>query len=126
MKLDDHSSKIAYRKKSQSCPVDPMTRQLLNAMVLEAGGDDAGVAAIDCPSLQDQKARILSVFPKAKTMVSFVCRMNAPQTRSTDRSLGDGEFIAYEADASAYRDRIAFSKNDGPAAMVWPQGDKQK
>ena len=65
---------------------------------MEAGADDVGVVDIDRPEISAQKERILSFFPNAKSLISFVCRMNLAQFRSSDRSLADGEFIAYDAE----------------------------
>lgn len=119
MKLEDHPSVIAYRQKSQSRPDKPMTRQRLKDIVLEAGADDVGVVEIDRPSLQDQKNRIMSAFPKVKTLVSFICRMNAPQIRSADRSLADGEFIAYDAEMlHISRTVVKILRNEGITAVT--------
>lgn len=70
-------------------------------MALAAGADDAGVVEIDRPSLHEQRDAILNAFPRAKTLVSLIIRMNPPQVQSPDRSLIDGEFIAVEEQALA-------------------------
>jgi hypothetical protein len=43
-------------------------------------------------SLIDQKEDIQHVFPRTKSIISYVCRLNRPLLQSTDRSLADGEF----------------------------------
>ncbi len=98
MNLDNHPSVIAFRQRQQNNQPAAMTLQRLKAIVLEAGADDVGVVEVDRLSLQDQKEAILYAFPQAKTLVSFICRMNEAQVRSNDRSLADGEFIAYDAE----------------------------
>jgi hypothetical protein len=94
MNLANHPSVIAFRQRQQNNQSEAMSLQRLKAIVLEAGADDVGVVEIDRPSLQDQKEAILHAFPRAKALVSFICRMNEAQIRSIDRSLVDGEFIA--------------------------------
>lgn len=65
---------------------------------MEAGADDVGFVEIDREELGDQKADILHAFPKTKTLISLVYRLNRPQIQSNDRSLPDGEFISIEAE----------------------------
>lgn len=99
MDLNNHPSVIAFRQRQQNNHPPAMTRQRLKAIVLEAGADDVGVVEVDHPSLQGEKEAILDAFPRAKTLVSFIIRMNPPQVQSSDRSLIDGEFIAVEEQA---------------------------
>jgi epoxyqueuosine reductase QueG len=96
MALENHPSVLAFHRRQQNNHPETMTRQRLKAIVLAAGADDVGVVEIDRPSLMNQKEAILHAFPRAKTLVSFLCRMNEAQVRSNDRSLIDGEFIAYD------------------------------
>lgn len=98
MDLNNHPSVIALRQRQESQPPETIAWQWLKAIVLEAGADAVGVVEIERPSLQDQKEAILHAFPRAKALVSFICRMNAAQIQSNDRSLVDGEFIAYDAE----------------------------
>ncbi|MCP5110266.1 MAG: 4Fe-4S ferredoxin, partial [bacterium] len=48
----------------------------LRRLTLEVGADDAGLVEIARTELDDQRDDILSAFPHAQTLVSFVCRMN--------------------------------------------------
>ena len=61
-------------------------------MCLDCGADDAGLVEISRPALDDQRADILRFFPAAKTLVSFVCRMNREPIRSPARSVANLEF----------------------------------
>ncbi|MFT5199026.1 MAG: ferredoxin [Planctomycetota bacterium] len=72
-------------------PIDP---EWIRNIYLAAGADDVGFVSIDEESLQDERARILPVFPKARTLVSFVVRTSRGPLRSPDRSLANGEFHA--------------------------------
>ena len=63
-------------------------------MCLDCGADDAGLVEISRPALDDQRADILRYFPHAKTLLSFVCRMNRGPVRSPARSASNLEFHA--------------------------------
>ena len=47
---------------------------------------------INRPEIADQRNDILAVFPRTKTLVSFVCRMNREPIRSPARSVANLEF----------------------------------
>jgi epoxyqueuosine reductase QueG len=64
----------------------------LRRIACDAGADDAGLVAIDDPALDDQRADILAAFPFARTLLSFVVRMNRENIRSPARSLANLEF----------------------------------
>jgi len=120
MNLDNHPSVIAFRQRQQNNQPEAPTLQRLKAIVLEAGADDVGVVEIDRPSLQDQKEAIVHAFPRAKTLVSFICRMNVAQIRSNDRSLADGEFIAYDAEMLHISRTIVKALRDEGITAVTP------
>ncbi|NOY73963.1 MAG: 4Fe-4S ferredoxin, partial [Gammaproteobacteria bacterium] len=65
---------------------------MLKQLCLKAGADDVGFVELDRPELADQRDDILAVFPKAKTLISFVCRMNREPIRSPARSIANLEF----------------------------------
>ncbi len=98
MDLNDHPSVIAYRRATRKTKPEKVSGEWLKKIVCEAGADDVGLVDIDHPALQEWKPSILAAFPKARTLVSFVCRMNPAQIRSPDRSLADGEFIEVDAE----------------------------
>lgn len=64
----------------------------LRTLCLDAGADDIGFVEIDRPEIADQRDDILAVFPRTKTLVSFVCRMNREPIRSAARSVANLEF----------------------------------
>lgn len=72
----------------------PLERDWLRAVCLQAGADDVGFVELDRPELSDQRADILAAFPHARTLVSFVCRMNREPLRSPARSVANLEFHA--------------------------------
>ncbi|VAX27855.1 Iron-sulfur cluster-binding protein [hydrothermal vent metagenome] len=65
---------------------------MLKRLCLKAGTDDVGFVELDRPELADQRDDILAIFPKAKTLISFVCRMNREPIRSPARSIANLEF----------------------------------
>src|ERR1041384_3543068 len=69
-----------------------LDREWLRQVCLEAGADDAGLVEIDRPEIADQKADILWLLPKAKTLISFVVRMNRENIRTPARSIANLEF----------------------------------
>jgi Fe-S-cluster-containing hydrogenase component 2 len=64
----------------------------LRELALSAGADDVGFVSLDRPELDEQRADILTVLPRTRTLVSFVCRMNRDSVRSPLRSLSNVEF----------------------------------
>lgn len=64
----------------------------LRQLALDCGADDAGLVEIDNPALDDQRADILKFFPKTKTLLAVVCRMNREPIRNPARSAANLEF----------------------------------
>ena len=67
--------------------VGTATDQVLDAawlrqLCLDAGADDVGFVERDRPEIADQKADIDNVFPRTKTLISVVCRMNRENIRT--------------------------------------------
>lgn len=69
-----------------------LTREVLIALAKECGADDAGVVALDRPELDGDRPHILSAFPRAKTLLSLVVRMNVENVRTPWRSIANKEF----------------------------------
>ena len=98
MKLENHPTVKKYLKTQKKSAPDVVDYQWLREIVLEAGADDVGFVEIDREELLDQKIDINRAFPAAKSIISYVCRLNRPQLQSADRSLADVEFIALESE----------------------------
>jgi NAD-dependent dihydropyrimidine dehydrogenase PreA subunit len=64
----------------------------LRQLALGHGADDAGLVSIDDPALDDQRRDILAAFPFARTLLSFVVKMNRENIRSPARSTANIEF----------------------------------
>ena len=93
-KLEDHPTVKKYREKKlepESKP-EPLDANWLRKIMLEFGADDVGFVEIDRPEIADQKDEILAVFPKAKSLISFVCKLNREPIRTPARSISNIEF----------------------------------
>ena len=64
----------------------------LRQLALQCGADDAGLVEITRPALDNQRGDILRAFPRTKTLLSIVCRMNREPIRSPARSVANLEF----------------------------------
>lgn len=64
----------------------------LREFCLACGAEDVGFVEIERAEIAEQKADILAAFPRAKTLISFVCRMNREPVRSAARSVANLEF----------------------------------
>lgn len=64
----------------------------LRQLCLDAGADDVGLVSINRPELDKDRLDILDVFPRTKTLISFVVKMNREPIRSPARSLANLEF----------------------------------
>src|SRR5580765_931722 len=95
MKLEDHPTVQKVRLKT--VPAVPPKKESLDAawlkqLVLDAGADDVGFVEIGRPALDDQREDIMKAFPHAKTLISFVVRMNREAIRTPARSVSNLEF----------------------------------
>jgi Fe-S-cluster-containing hydrogenase component 2 len=73
-------------------PRQALDAEWLRKLVLEAGADDVGFVEIDRPELDDQRDDILRAFPRTRSLVTFVVRMNREPIRTPARSLANLEF----------------------------------
>src|SRR5262245_66165740 len=96
MKLADHPTVKAFYEKAAAAPAPaapaPLDAAWLRQCCREAGADDVGLVEIGRPALDDQRDDILHYFPPAKTLISFVCRLNREPIRSPARSVANLEF----------------------------------
>lgn len=70
---------------------DAITRESLRQLALDCGADDAGVVTISRPELASEREHILRFYPRTKTLLSFVCRMNREPIRNPARSVANVE-----------------------------------
>ena len=94
--LTEHPTVKQFRER-QAAGDAPVRLQTLDAgwlrqVCLEAGADDVGFVEAGRAEIADQKGDIHAVFPKTKTLVSFVLRMNRENIRTPARSIANLEF----------------------------------
>ena len=98
--LNDHPTIKRYheRKKLDTLhtEVPKLSARDVRRMCLDFGADDVGFVEISRPSLDDQKADILRLFPWTKTLISFVVRLNRENMRSPARSIASLELREVE------------------------------
>jgi ferredoxin len=94
--LEEHPTVKQFRERAAGRTEVPETQVLdaawLRQLCLDAGADDVGFVQTDRPDIADQKADILSVFSRTKTLVSIVSRMNRDNIRTPARSISNLEF----------------------------------
>ncbi|MCY2959020.1 MAG: SCP2 sterol-binding domain-containing protein [Planctomycetota bacterium] len=64
----------------------------LKQLATSLGADDVGVVDIDDPALDVDRTDLLAAFPRARTLVALVSRMNREPIRSPARSIANLEF----------------------------------
>lgn len=102
--LEDHPTVRAVRSRSRQAP-EPLTREGLRALALEAGAADAGVVSIDDPALAEERPHVERALPGVRTLVALVLRMHRDDVRSPTRSVANLEFhrTGHETDEVAHR-----------------------
>jgi NAD-dependent dihydropyrimidine dehydrogenase PreA subunit len=66
--------------------------QRLLQLAIDCGADDAGLVSIEDSALNDQRADILKFYPRTKTLLAIICRMNREPIRNPSRSVANLEF----------------------------------
>src|SRR5215470_16508436 len=94
MNLAEHPTVRQFHENAgnRSAPPSILDAAWLRHLCLDCGADDAGLVEISRPALDDQRDDILRYFPPARTLLSFVCRMNREPIRSPARSVANLEF----------------------------------
>lgn len=92
MKLEDHPSVIKLKKLKKREKPKKISTSLLKNLLKDAGAHDFGIVNIDSIANTQEKEDILKAFPKTKTLISFLVKLNKNNIRSMDRSLADLEY----------------------------------
>ena len=94
--LDEHPTVKRFREKeavgNDSARVQILDSAWLRRLCLEAGAADVGFVEAARPEIAGEKGDILWVFPKTKTLVSFLLRMSRENIRTPARSIANLEF----------------------------------
>ena len=96
MELAEHPTVRRVRSRDRSEQVQQAVLKLdadwLRQLCFEAGANDVDFVQVEQAKLDDQRGDVLRYFPRTKTLVSFVCRMNREPIRSPARSVANLEF----------------------------------
>jgi hypothetical protein len=120
MNLAEHPTVRRFHEShaEPSTPPAVLDATWLRQLCLDCGADDAGLVEIGRAALDDQRADILRYFPAAKTLLSFVCRMNRGPIRSPAHSASNLEFHAtYDHSNEVARRVVAALEARGIRAM---------
>lgn len=94
--LQNHPTVVHFtqtqKTQQPNSPSIPLDANELRHLCLEAGADDVGFVEIDRPEIADQYQDILAAFPRARSLISYVCRTNQDPIRSPARSIANLEF----------------------------------
>ncbi len=96
-KFNDHPTVKRWREQSADKPSTgtvALNSDSLRMLCLEMGADDVGFVEIERAAIVEQHPDILTAFPRTKTLISFVCRMNRENVRTPARSIANLEFHA--------------------------------
>ena len=76
----------------RTLPIAQLTSEFVIALARDCGADDAGIALLDDPALDEERPHILRAFPAASFLLSLVGRMHREPVRSPARSIANLEF----------------------------------
>jgi epoxyqueuosine reductase QueG len=95
----------------------------LRQLCLEAGADDVGFVELERPALADKRTHIVRAFPRTRTLISIVLRMNRDNVRSPARSVANNEFHHQTDETNEVARRIvAALEREGIRALNPPAG----
>ncbi len=95
----------------------------LRELCLQAGADDVGFVELERPALADERPHIERAFPRTRSLISFVMRMNRDNIRSPARSVANNEFHHQTSEADEVARRIvAKLERFGVRALNPPAG----
>jgi ferredoxin len=124
MKLNEHPTVKRYREKAGSRPVpiaqDKLDATWLKGMALEAGADDVALTEIARPEIEDQKSDILKIFPRTRSLMSIVCRLNPENIRCVSRDVSDLEFLQTFEKVNSAASRIVKSLSEKDVRALNP------
>ena len=91
--IKEHRTVAAYRRKSAPETIsEPLDAAWLRQLCLDAGADDVGFVEVERAALAEERPHIQRTFPHARSLISFVLRMNRDNVRNPARSIANSEF----------------------------------
>lgn len=83
---------ILTMQNREAAPIEVPSIETLSNFILSAGVDDFAIISIDNPDLASQRSEIIDAYPKAKSVISLVSKMNPEAVRTPLRSGSNLEF----------------------------------
>lgn len=111
MNIDEHPTVRLLKARPPSVR-RPIDQAALRALALEAGADDVGFVSVERPEVAPQRADVLNLLPEARTLVSFVVKMNRDSIRSPARSVANLEFHRTGDESNEVARRIVRALNE--------------
>ena len=107
--LSEHPTVKSFyaRTGGASEPARLLESDALRRECMELGADDVGFVAADNAAIADQREEIQALLPRARTLISYVVRMNRGAIRSPARSVANLEFDHAGVDVNEVGRRIA-------------------
>ena len=91
--VKEHPTVKAHRQKPALQKIsEPLDSVWLRQLCLDAGADDVGFVEANRPALAGEQPHIQRAFPHARSLISFVLRMNRDNVRNPARSIANSEF----------------------------------
>lgn len=104
-------------------PTQPLDARGLRELCLAAGADDVGFVAVGHPELAEERPHLLRAFPRTRSLISLVVRMNRDNVRHPARSLANLEFHQSTDDINQVARRVtAALERVGIRAVNPPSG----
>ena len=91
---NEHPTIRAFKAKLAASPTvaKPLNAEWLRELCLGAGADDVGFVELERASLAEERPHIERTFPRTRSLISFVVRMNRDNVRNPARSVANTEF----------------------------------
>jgi epoxyqueuosine reductase QueG len=107
----------------ETAPAPVVEAAWLRQLCLDAGADDAGFVEIQRPALAAERSHLERAFPRARSLISIVVRMNRDNVRSQARSVANNEFHHTTDETNVVaRKIVAALERAGVRALCPPAG----
>src|SRR3989454_9169195 len=91
--ITEHPTVAAHRRKlAPEKTSERLDAEWLRQLCLDGGADDVGFVELDRPALAGEHPHIQRAFPRTRSLISFVLRMNRDNVRNPARSVANSEF----------------------------------
>jgi epoxyqueuosine reductase QueG len=126
--MDESENIVDVHMHNKTAPPSRASARMLDAawlrqLCLDAGADDVGFVELERQALADERPHIARAFPRTRTLISLVLRMNRDNVRSPARSIANNEFHHQTDETNEVARRIvAALEREGIRALNPPAG----